>query len=163
MQPHEELAVAKEVVALDQSETLVLDDEESTSEQKASMHVHFDYSQPAQSMHHTGPSMPEQIHPGRSKRGSFFPGHTLASSSSFKDPPDSSEAISWSSQAAPQQRSFMPRRDAGGRDSPDAIAQDTITWNLSSQQRATSSHAAPQRADKYRQANVDTASSHSYT
>ena len=151
MQPQGELAVAEEVVALDHSNTLVLDDDDSTSEQKSSMHVHFDYSQLSQSMHHTGPSMPEEIHPGRSKRGSFFPGHALDSSSSPKDPADSS-AISWSNHAPPQQQTVMPRHDQGSGDSLDASGQETITWSLSSQKRTTSTHIAPQRIDRYRQA-----------
>ena len=158
MQPHGELAVAEEIVAHDQSETLVLDDDDSTSEQKASMHVHFDHSQPSPPMHDTGPSMSEQIHPGRSKRGSFFPGHALTSSSSFSDPTDSSEAISWSSRATPQQHSVMPRHAQGGSDSPDATGQETITWNLSSQKR--SSQVTPQKIVKYRRASGPYIQSH---
>ena len=153
MRPKGELTIAPDSVALNENNTLVLDDDDSHMEQPASMHVHFAYSQPLQSTHGTYLPMPEHLHPGRSKKGSFFPSHALDSTSSLRDSADSSQAITWSHHATPKQHRFMPRHDQGGSDSLDASGQDAISWSLTSQEHtASSSHATAQRLDQHRQA-----------
>ena len=152
MQSQGDLANALEMKQSELSDSLVLEDDDSTSEQTASMHVHFAYSQPSQSIDYTGSLTAGQLHPGRSKRGSFFPGHALASSSSIENPPESSESIFWSHSARFQHNSFMPRRDLGSTDSLDGPREGAISWSLNSRQHTTSSHATPQRVDRCRQA-----------
>ena len=152
MQAEGEPENASEMNQAEQSDSLVLENDDSTSEHKASMHVHFAYSQPAQSLDHTGSPTAGQLHPGRSKRGSFFPGHALTSSSSIDDLHEPSESISWSHAVGSQHNSVMPRYDQGSSDGLDRPRDGAIAWSLYSRQHIAGLHAAPQKVKRRRQA-----------
>lgn len=131
------------------SDSLVLeDDDDSGIEQNGSMHVRFAQSQ---ATHHTGFPVPDHFDPSRSKRGSFFPGHGLASSSRTALI-GLSKSLSWTHHSSLQHHPSMPRHDEGNSDCSDTLEPGAISWDLSSQPHFSSVHPRPQKAAKPRQA-----------
>ena len=131
------------------SDSLVLEeDDDSGLEQDGSIHVRFAHSQ---ATHHTGSPVPDHLDPSRSKRGSFFPGHGLASSSTSALT-GLSKSLSWTHHTSLQHHSSMPSHEEGNSDSSDTLEPGAISWDLSSQPHFTSVHPRPQKAAKPRQA-----------